>query len=165
MKSFSSRVRQEFPHGWWRSVHWWMEGVREIGVHMLATFTPLLLVCGVSRAWRHREDPSQLRPLDRTLEGYIGGGLLYGVGLIGLILPGVRESLGDMRMVVTIGLFGWSLLNVAVCLWAMAIIIRSRWTSKVLWSMIDFVEEHSPRNGRVPDTAEEHEAQRLSSSL
>lgn len=165
MKSFRTRVREEFPRGWWHSGRWWLAGLREIGTHLLATFAPLLLISGVLCAWRHREDPSQLRALDRTLEGYVGGGLLYGVGLVGLALPGVHESLGFLPVAAVITMIIWCAASSALSVWAVTIIVRSRWMHKVLWSMIDFVEENCPKNGQAPDTAEEHQACRLSASL
>lgn len=165
MSSWRSRLRDELPRGWWCSQRWWLTGLGEVVVGLLATFAAVVLTRTVARAWRAREDPSALRGMDRVIEGYVGSVVLHGVGLAGLLLPGVRAGLGSAPAAVLIVLIAWCAENLAVGLWAGVIIARSRWRCRVHWSMIDFVDEHAPKNGREPATTEEYQAQRLSASV
>lgn len=44
-----SRLRGEFPRGWWSSARWWITGIRELALSIVAAVTTVVFVGGQER--------------------------------------------------------------------------------------------------------------------
>ncbi|MGR8007534.1 hypothetical protein [Streptomyces hypolithicus] len=76
-----SRLRGEFPRGWWRSARWWITGIRELALSTVAAVTTVLFVGEMMRAVRYRDEPRTPARLAGTFEGYVSSLLVNGAGL------------------------------------------------------------------------------------
>ncbi|MEU7317893.1 hypothetical protein [Streptomyces sp. NPDC007083] len=162
--SLRSTVRDEFPHGWWRSPRWWFEGARQTALGCLTAAAPVLFAREAHRAVRYRDDPPALSSLKGSAEGYAGGLLLGCAGLgaavaLEIATPGwcldwaVFSRLGLMSL--------WCLANVTVASTMLTILVRSRIRHRPYWEEVDFIDAHAPKHGRPPETSEEYRALRL----
>jgi len=161
MATLRSLLRREFPPGWWHSGRWWTAGMADMGLGLIASFVTVVLIPRVLAALRHRGDLRRLRTLDRTIEGYVTSLLLYGSGLIWLIVMLVHGSseLTEASLLAPMAL--WAAVNATVAAIASALVLRSRWVDWIDWSVMHFIEVHAPVYDRSPETIEEYEARRL----
>ncbi|MEV7960283.1 hypothetical protein [Streptomyces sp. NPDC088141] len=153
-----SRLRGEFPRGWWRSARWWITGIRELAVSTGAAVVTVVFVGEMLRAVRHRHEPRILAHLSGTFEGYVGSLLINGAGLVVLVSMAIEDSLPVM---LTALLAGWCLFNIAITATVFVVAVRSRIRQPATWAELDFVEQHAPKYGRPPETIEEYRAQQL----
>ncbi|MFF8917457.1 hypothetical protein ACF08M_30155 [Streptomyces sp. NPDC015032] len=153
-----SRLRGEFPRGWWRSARWWIAGIRELAVSTTAAVATVAFVGEMVRAVRHRDEPRALAGLSGTFEGYVGGLLINGAGLV--VLVGMAIEDGPPVALAAL-LAGWCLLNIAVNAVVFVVVARSRIRQSATWAELDFVEQHVPKYGRPPETIEEYRAQKF----
>ncbi len=153
-----SKLRGEFPLGWWRSARWWITGIRELALSTAATVATAVFVGEVKRAVRHRDEPRTLARLSGTFEGYVASLLANSAGLAVLATMAIEDGL---PVVLTALLTGWCLLNIGISATVFVVVARSRIRQSAAWAELDFVEQHAPKYGRPPETIEEYRAQQL----
>ncbi|GAA1117355.1 hypothetical protein NE857_22465 [Nocardiopsis exhalans] len=154
-------LRNEFPRGWWRSAPWWLAGLREIGLGVVAVVATVALLRRAVRGLRSRDEPGALSVFDRCLEGCLAGLLAHLAGLLGLAVLGLRGELTAVPALLLVLSVAWALVNAATAGLALFLVARSRWARQAEWSVIDFVAAWAPRYGRPPETIEEYKAERL----
>ncbi|MFD7557554.1 hypothetical protein ACFV9E_23825 [Streptomyces sp. NPDC059835] len=153
-----SRLRGEFPRGWWSSARWWVTGIRELALSTAAAVATVVFVGEMVRAVRHRDEPRILARLAGTFEGYVSGLLVNGAGL-GVL--GTMEIENDLPVVLMVLLPGWCLSNIGVSAVVFVAVAQSRIRRPAAWAELDFVERHAPKYGRAPETIEEYRALQL----
>ncbi|WP_371792876.1 hypothetical protein OG285_31540 [Streptomyces sp. NBC_01471] len=153
-----SRLRGEFPRGWWRSARWWIAGLRELALSTVTAVVNVLFVGEMVHAAQHRDEPRALAHLSGTFEGYVGSLLINGAGLVVLAVMAIKDRL---PVVLTALLAGWCPLNFGVSAVVFVMVARSRIRQSATWAKLDFIEEHAPKYGRPPETIEEYRAQQL----
>lgn len=153
-----SRLRGEFPRGWWCSARWWITGIRDLALSTAAAVATAVFVGEVKRAVRHRDKPRTLARLSGTFEGYVAGLLGNSAGLVVLATMAIEDGL---PVALTALLAGWCLLNIAISATVFVVVARSRIRQSSAWAELDFVEQHAPKCGRPPETIEEYRAQQL----
>lgn len=161
--SLRSRVRDDFPRGWWHSTSWWLSGLADLGLWCVACVFTLGLSRRAYRVVIVRDDPSRLARVDA--EKFAAGALVNSAGLFGCgqaLLAGEFDGAASSVVAVWIGLCA---INVAVAITVLVVLARSRLRARVAWSMIDFVEDHLPPAHRPPQTRTEYEASRLADTL
>ncbi|MFE5859737.1 hypothetical protein [Streptomyces virginiae] len=153
-----SRLRGEFPRGWWRAARWWITGIRELALSTVAAVTTVVFVGEMVRAVRHRDEPRTLARLVGSVEGYVSSLLVNGAGL-GVL--GTVEIEDDLPVVLMALLAGWCLSNIGVSAVVFVVVAQSRIRRSAAWAELDFVEQHAPKYDRPPETIEEYRAQQL----
>ncbi|MDL5199729.1 hypothetical protein [Streptomyces sp. ALI-76-A] len=153
-----SRLRGEFPSGWWRSARWWITGIRDLALSTAAAVAIVVFVGEMVRAVRHRDEPRTLARLSGTFEGYVASLLANSAGLVVLATLAIEDSL---PVVLTALLAGWCLLNIAISATVFVVAARSRIRQPAAWAELDFVEQHAPKYGRPAETIAEYQAQQL----
>lgn len=132
-----SRLRGEFPRGWWRSARWWVTGFRELALSTVAAVTTVVFVGEMVRAVRHRDKARTLARLAGTFEGYVSSLLVNGAGLGVLGTMAIEDVLSVVLMVL---LTGWCLSNIGVSAVVFVVVAQSRIRRPVAWAELDFVE-------------------------
>ncbi|MEU9303325.1 hypothetical protein [Streptomyces sp. NPDC048269] len=153
-----SRLRGEFPRGWWRSARWWITGIRELALSTVAAVTTVVFVGEMVRAVRHRDEPRTLARLAGTIEGYVSSILVNDAGLGVLVTMPIED---DLPVVLMVLLTGWCPSNIGVSVVFVVVAAQSRIRRPAAWAELDFVEQHAPKYGRPPETIEEYRAQQL----
>lgn len=153
-----SRLRGEFPRGWWSSARWWVTGIRELALSTAAAVATVVFVGEMVRAVRHRDEPRILARLAGTFEGYVSALLVNGSGLGVLVTMAIE---GDLPVVLMVLLTGWCLSNIGVSAVVFVVVAHSRVRRPAAWAELDFVERHAPKYGRPPETIEEYRALQL----
>lgn len=153
-----SRLRGEFPSGWWRSARWWITGIRDLVLSTAAAVATVVFVGEMVSAVRHRDEPRTLARLSGTFEGYVASLLVNSVGLVALATLAIEDGLSVM---LTALLSGWCLLNIAISVTVFVVTARSRTGQSTAWAELDLVEQHAPKYGRPPETIAEYQAQQL----
>jgi hypothetical protein len=153
-----SRLRGEFPRGWWCSAQWWLTGLRELALSTAAAVATVAFVGELVRAVRYRNEPQALARLSGTFEGCVASLLANSAGLVALATLAIEDRL---PVVLTALLAGWCLLNIAISATVFVVAARSRIRQPAAWAELDFVEQHAPKYGRPPETIEEYRAQQL----
>jgi hypothetical protein len=163
MPSLRSKVRDEFPQGWWRSGGWWLAGIRELGLNCLTAIAAWLFIREARHLVRGRDSPRDLADGRISLEGWTAGLLvgLAGLGsMVALVTQDSALAQGHLLALFSMGIL-WFLVNVVVSLSALAVIARSRIRHRETWDELDFIEANLPKNGRPPETVEEYRAHHL----
>lgn len=163
MTSLRSKVRDEFPRGWWRSGVWWVAGLRELGLNCLAAVGAWLFTREALRLVRGRDTPRELTEGRVPVEGWTAGLLGGMAGLGSMVALATQDSAlaqGYLLALLTVGIL-WFLADVAVSVTALAVIARSWIRHREAWEDLDFIEANLPKNGRPPETVEEYRAQYL----
>lgn len=161
--SLRSRVRDDFPAGWWRSASWWFSGLRDLGLWCVACLFTVGLGRRVHRVVISRDDPTRLAGVDA--EKFAAGAL---VSLAGFFGCGQALYNGEFDGPTSGIVAGWLVLlaaNAAVAIIVLVVLARSRLRARVTWSMIDFVDDHLPPAHRPPETGDEYQAARLAETL
>jgi hypothetical protein len=163
MTSLRSKVRDEFPRGWWRSGVWWLAGTRELGLNCLTAVAAWLFIREALHFVRVRNSPRELAGGLISFEGWIAGLLVGLAGLGSMVALATQDSAlaqGHLLALFSVGIL-WFLVNVVVSLSALAVIARSRIRHRETWDELDFIEANLPKNGRPPETVEEYRAHHL----
>lgn len=163
--SLRSTVRDEFPRGWWRSISWWFASLRGIALSCLVALATVLFAGEMRCVVRMRDHPWQLRHVKGSTEGFVGAVMINIAGLAVVAAtaagkPATADG-GAWFVVVALSMALWCLANVMVACVVLAVLLRSRIRQRDVWQDIDFVEMHTPKYGRPPETVEEYQAQRL----
>ncbi|MEU0942351.1 hypothetical protein ABZ379_06075 [Streptomyces canus] len=153
-----SRLRGEFPRGWWRSARWWITGIRDLALSTAAAVVTVVFVGEMMRAVRHREEPRILARLSGTFEGYVASLLVNSAGFAVLVTMAIEDGL---PVVLPALLAGLCLLNIAISATVFGVAARSRVRQPAAWAELDFVEQHAPKYGQPPETIEDYRAQQL----
>ncbi len=161
--SLRTRIRNEFPVGWWRSARWWFSGLRDIATSCaVAVLTPFF-ARRVTRILRLRNAPVLLARLTGAVEAWIGAALINLLTLtvmVMLLVTGVEE--GSLPIVGgALVMTCWSSTSVVLAAIVLVVLVRSRLRRRDAWRELDFVSENIPRGGRPPETVEEYEALKL----
>lgn len=160
--SLRSKMRDEFPRGWWRSVRWWFTGTKELVLATLASVATVLFWGEVRRAIRSRNDPQVLMHLRATTEGYVAG-FVVGCGFF-VIMPqmllAITASAPQLTppTVLVVILAAWFATNAVLCAIVLSLVLRSRFRHKPAWEQHEFIEQHAPKFGRPPETIDEYRA-------
>lgn len=159
-----SVFRDDFPTHWWRSSRWWREAITDIGVRCLIVVAAVLLTRSLTGVIAHRNNPVKLARTDAHVDAYLAGCLASGMAVW---FSGwtVGDDHWGSHVVLAGLLMTYSLANLIACLGVLAVLCRSRLLSRATWEQIDFVDRHSPGNGRPPETIEEYQALQRRSSL
>lgn len=88
-----SMLRDEFPHGWWRSARWWLTGMREIALNVLAAVATVAFTGEMRRVVRHRDEPQKISRRTGTAEGYVASFVFNSIGLGVLIVIVIEGGL------------------------------------------------------------------------
>ncbi|MFC8125425.1 hypothetical protein [Streptomyces sp. NPDC057302] len=153
-----SRLRGEFPRGWWCSARWWITGIRDLSLNTAAAVATAVFIGEVKRAVRHRDKPRTLARMSGTFERCVAGLLGNSAGLVVLATMAIEDGL---PVALTALLAGWCLLNSAISATLFVVVARSRIRQSAAWAELEFVEQHAPKCGRPPETIEEYRAQQL----
>jgi hypothetical protein len=151
-----SRLRNEFPRGWWRSAQWWITGIRELARGTVAAAATVVFVGEMVRAMRHRDEPRTLARLAGTFEGDVSSLVVNGTGLDVLGTMAIED---DLPVVLMVLLTGWCLSNIGISAVVLVVVAHSRIQRPAAWAALDFVEQHAPKYGRLPETIEQYRAQ------
>lgn len=158
-----SRIRDEFPRGWWRTKNWWTEGLQEIGRNCAVALATGFYAGEAKRMRAAKDDPVALSRTKVSDEAWCGGMLVSALVLgsgIGLAASGASAG-SPATMLMATGLILWALADLVVSVMALSVLLRSRMRRRGDWAEIDFVDRNAPRHGRPPETIEEYRAQRL----
>ncbi|SIO87182.1 hypothetical protein [Nocardiopsis sp. JB363] len=154
-------LRNEFPRGRWRSASWWLAGLWEIDLGIVAVVATAALLPWAVRGLRSRDEPEALSVFDRCFKGCLAGLVAHLAGLLGLAVLDLRGELMAVLALPLILAAAWSSANAATAGLALFLVARSRWARQAEWSVIGFVAARAPRYGRPPETIEEYEAEQL----
>ncbi|MFD9604715.1 hypothetical protein [Streptomyces sp. NPDC059970] len=123
-----SRLRGEFPRGWWRSARWWITGIRELALSTVAAVATVVFVGEMVRVVRHHDEPLVISRLLGTFEGYVASLLVNGAGLGVLVAMAIEDGLpvSPGAVALTALLTAWCLLNIAVSAVVFVVVARSR---------------------------------------
>lgn len=163
MTSLRSKVRDEFPRGWWRSGVWWLAGLRELGLNCLAALAAWFFIREALHLVRGRNAPREIADGRVPVEGWTAGLLVGLAGLGSMVALATQDSAlaqGHLLALFTVGIL-WFLVDVVVSVTALAVIARSCIRHREAWEELDFIEANLPKNGRPPETVEEYRAQHL----
>jgi hypothetical protein len=160
--SLRSRMRDDFPQGWWHSARWWFTGTKELALATVASVATVLFIGEVRRAVRERNDPRVLMSLRATTEGYAAG-LVVGCSFF-MIMPQMLQAITTSApqltpptaLVVILG--AWFATNVVLCLIVLCILLHSRFRHRAAWEEREFIEQNAPKFGRPPETIDEYRA-------
>lgn len=158
-----SRIRDEFPRGWFKSGRWWLEGIREIGLSCAAAVATALFARQALRLVKDRDDPVALSRARIAGEAWCAGLLVAAVVLGAGVALALESSAADApgAALTAAAMIAWSLADIATAATALAVLMRSRIGERSSWEEIDFVDLHASRQGRPPETVEEYRALRL----
>lgn len=151
-----TRLRQDFPQGWWHSPRWWGGAVKQDAGMLLTTFAPGLLLHKAVFAVKHRASPVKLARIN--IEAFVYG-LVASIAVLGVLvwsLAGQPDSLPVLT-----GLGGFQLLNILVAGTVVAVVTVSRIRERAAWSAIGFVERNQAGDQQPPQTPREYEAERM----
>ena len=149
-----TRLRQDFPQGWWHSPRWWGGAVKQDVGMVLTTFAPVLLLHKAVFAVRHRASPVKLARINIEAFTYGLVACMVVLGVTVWALAGQSSSLP-----VLLGLGGFQLLNVLVAGTVVTVVAISRIRERAAWSAIDFVERNHAGSEQAPQTPRKYAAE------
>lgn len=158
--SLRGNLRADFPRGWWRSTRWWAECVKDVAGFAAIALAPALLTNNIRTVMTHRHEPRALARVESGLDAYMASCFLQAIGIFFCVSMGLRPPAFETWVLAcAIGLY--CTLNFLAAVLVTVLVFRSRFTDRFEWSIVDFIEEHAPKEGQPPETVKEYEAQRL----
>ncbi|WP_026820193.1 hypothetical protein [Arthrobacter castelli] len=159
--SLRSRLRDDFPAGWWHCRRWWTDGGRELGLWLVAITVTVMLLARVVTALRCRRRPVVLARING--EAFVAAGLANSIMVIFAVIalttgPAARDRSWLFALVAFLAL---CVLNLLVASVMVAVLAVSRLTNKFEWSVIDYIDRHGVRGSAPPQTCAEYEAERM----
>ncbi len=156
-----SRIRDDFPAGWWHCRQWWAISSRELGLWLAAMVVTVILLPRVVIALRCRRRPAALAKING--EAFVAAGVANSILVVFTVIalaaaPPARDRSWLFGLAALMML---CVLNLLVASVMVAVLVASRLTNKFEWSVIDYIDRYGARGSKPPQTCREYEAERM----